>query len=49
MRSFDDLPANARNYMARIAALVEAPVCMVSAGRRRDQSIILDPEMLDMG
>ncbi len=48
VRSFDDLPANARNYTARIAALVEAPVCMVSAGRRRDQSIILDPEMLEM-
>lgn len=47
-KSFDALPVNARNYVAKLADLVGAPVCMVSVGRRRDQSIILDPEMLQM-
>lgn len=48
VNTFDDLPAEAKNYVARIADLVEAPVCMLGVGRRRDQSIILDPEMLEM-
>lgn len=48
VKSFAELPANARNYVARIADLVETPVCMVSVGRKRDQSIILDSEMLQM-
>ena len=48
VRSFQDLPANARRYVERAAHLIEAPVCMVSVGRRRDQSIVLDAEMLQM-
>ncbi|OFX13167.1 MAG: adenylosuccinate synthase [Armatimonadetes bacterium RBG_16_58_9] len=48
VRSFHDLPASARRYVERIAHLIEAPICMVSVGRRRDQSIILDAEMLRM-
>ena len=47
VQSFDDLPKSAKKYVARIAELVEAPVCMVGVGPRRDQSIILDPEMLE--
>jgi adenylosuccinate synthase len=43
-----DLPAEARHYVARIADLVEAPICLLGVGPRRDQSIILDPEMLEM-
>lgn len=46
--SFVELPDNAQKYIARIAELVETPICMVSVGRRRDQAIILDPEMLEM-
>lgn len=45
---FDDLPPSAKNYIAKIAELVEAPICMAGVGRRRDQSIILDNEMLQM-
>jgi len=48
VKSFEDLPENAKKYIARVADLVEVPVCMVGVGRRRDQSIILDPEMLEM-
>lgn len=45
---FANLPAAARNYVARIAELVETPVCMIGVGRRRDQTIVLDSEMLHM-
>lgn len=48
VKSFEDLPENARRYVARVADLVETPVCLVGVGPRRDQTIILDPEMLDM-
>ena len=44
----DDLPSNARRYVARIADLIEAPVCMVGVGRRRDQAVVIDAEMLQM-
>lgn len=46
-RSFDDLPANAQRYVSRIADLVETPICLIGVGPRRDQTIILDPEMLE--
>lgn len=48
IKSFDALPENARRYVARIAELVETPICLVGVGPRRDQSIILDPEVLTM-
>lgn len=48
IKSFEDLPDNAKSYVARIAELVETPICMVGVGPRRDQSIVLDPEMLSM-
>ncbi len=46
VRSFDDLPANAQRYVSRLADLVETPVCLIGIGPRRDQTIIMDPEML---
>ena len=36
-----DLPANARRYVDRLAALVGAPVAIVSVGAQRDQTIRL--------
>lgn len=45
---FANLPAAARGYVARVAELVETPVCMIGVGRRRDQTIVLDSEMLHM-
>jgi adenylosuccinate synthase len=38
-RTLADLPANARRYLDRIEALVEAPITYVSVGTRRDQII----------
>ena len=48
VKSLADLPQAARHYIDRVSELVEAPVCMLGVGRRRDQSIVLDPEMLQM-
>ena len=37
---FDDLPANARNYLERLQSLVSVPITMISTGPDRDQTII---------
>lgn len=39
VRDFDDLPANARAYLARVSELVGRPVRIVSVGPGRDQTI----------
>jgi adenylosuccinate synthase len=38
VRAWDDLPENARNYLARIAELVEAEIGIVSVGPKREQT-----------
>jgi len=47
-RALDDLPANARAYLARVAELAELPIDLVSTGAERDDTIIIrhpfDPE-----
>ena len=48
VKLFDDLPANARRYVSRIAELVGGPICLVGVGPRRDQTVVLDAEMLEM-
>lgn len=40
-RSMDDLPANARSYVERIAAEVDVPLSMVSVGPQREATIKL--------
>ena len=40
-RTYDELPANARDYLARISELVKQPVGMVSVGPERDQTIVV--------
>jgi adenylosuccinate synthase len=42
-RALDDLPRNARAYVERLAALVGAPVALLSVGAGRDQTIRLRP------
>lgn len=43
-RHLDDLPTTARRYIARIAEICAAPVCLVSVGAGREQTIVLrDP------
>ena len=47
-KSMDELPKNARDYVARIEALSGAPVVLVSVGPRRDETIVLrNPFQLD--
>jgi len=46
IKNFDDLPENAKNYIKRIEELIEVPVCMVSIGPERNQTIILKKEFL---
>ncbi|HEX5830526.1 MAG TPA: adenylosuccinate synthase [Gemmatimonadaceae bacterium] len=41
-RRLEDLPTEARTYLDRIEALVEAPITYVSVGTRRDQIIGLE-------
>src|SRR5437773_2483460 len=40
-RALADLPANARRYLERLAALVGVPVALLSVGAQRDQTIRL--------
>jgi adenylosuccinate synthase len=43
-RSMDDLPANARAYVARISELLDRPVEVVSIGPDREQTIFVQSE-----
>ena len=42
-RHFDDLPAQAQEYVRRIEQLIGAPAALVSVGPERNQAIIVDP------
>ena len=46
-RSMDDLPANARAYVARISELLDRPVEVVSIGPDREQTIFVQSELVD--
>ena len=39
---FAELPSNAQAYVRRIEELVEVPVALVSVGRRREETIVLE-------
>jgi adenylosuccinate synthase len=41
IRTFDDLPENAKKYIRRIEELVGAPAVIISTGPDRDSTIIL--------
>lgn len=41
VRSFEELPENARKYVLRLQELAGCPIVMVSVGPRRDQTITL--------
>jgi adenylosuccinate synthase len=41
IKSFDALPVNARNYLKRLEALVEAPVALISTGADREETIVM--------
>ena len=48
-RTPDDLPANARAYVAALAALAGVPITLVSVGPERTQTVILDDRPLAAG
>jgi adenylosuccinate synthase len=41
VKSFDQLPANARSYLKRLEALAGAPVVLISTGPDREETIVL--------
>jgi len=45
-KSFDDLPENCQKYVKRIEELTGVPMCIVSVGPKRSQTIILKKEHL---
>jgi len=42
---FEDLPRDAQAYVRRIEELVGVPVALVSVGRRREETILLEPSL----
>ncbi|MEW6424269.1 MAG: adenylosuccinate synthase [Bacillota bacterium] len=40
IRRYADLPANAKNYLARLADLARAPVALISVGPSREETIV---------
>lgn len=46
INKFEDLPENAKKYIKRIEELLEIPVCIVSIGPERSQTLILKKEFL---
>lgn len=45
VKRFDDLPANAKKYVARLEELLAAPVAIVSVGPDRQQTLIRQAEI----
>jgi adenylosuccinate synthase len=45
-RSFDELPAEARNYVARLEEVSGVPAAIVSTGSDRDETIVRDRSWL---
>ena len=45
-KDFKELPINARKYVERIEELIKVPVCIVSVGPERSQTIVLRKEFL---
>ncbi|MFH0868143.1 MAG: adenylosuccinate synthetase [Candidatus Woesearchaeota archaeon] len=46
IKKFDDLPENAKKYIKRIEGLLNVPVCIVSIGPERSQTLVLKKEFL---
>ncbi|MDO8682837.1 MAG: adenylosuccinate synthase [Armatimonadota bacterium] len=45
--SLDDLPANARDYLTHAAEVVGYPIAIASVGRRREQTLVIRPDLLE--
>jgi len=47
MHKFDSLPTNAKRYLRKIEQLVQAKVSIVSMGRSREETIVIDRDLID--
>jgi adenylosuccinate synthase len=47
VKSFDELPVNAQNYINYLAKELDVPICLVSVGPGRDQTINMMEEAYD--
>ena len=45
IKSYDRLPVEARQYIARLEELISCPVNLISVGARREQTIMLKPAL----
>jgi adenylosuccinate synthase len=45
-QTLQDLPASTRDYLRHLTELVGVPIAAVSVGRRRDQTILVRPELM---
>ncbi len=43
IRQYEELPARARQYVARLEELISSPVKLISVGERREQTILREP------
>jgi len=46
VESYDDLPLNCKQYVKKIEGIIGVPVCILSVGPKRDQTLILRKEFL---
>jgi adenylosuccinate synthase len=46
VRGYEDLPVNAKRYMAYIAEFLDVPVALISVGKERTQTIVCDEDLL---
>ncbi|MEO7717802.1 MAG: adenylosuccinate synthase [Capsulimonas sp.] len=43
VKTYEELPGNARRFIETIEALIDVPITMISVGRRRDQTLFRQP------
>ena len=43
VKTYEDLPGNARRFIETVEALIDVPITMISVGRRRDQTLFRKP------
>ena len=48
IKTFDALPENCKKYIKRLEKVLDTEVCMISVGPRRDQSIVVNEEILSL-
>ncbi|MFB0527214.1 MAG: adenylosuccinate synthase [bacterium] len=47
IQKFDLLPKNAKRYLSKIESLVQAKISIVSMGRSREETIVIDKDLID--